>query len=191
MGLLTVAFWRDFREYWTIIEHFEVGNTPNGLSLQHFLPRLWARGAPALLTLAVAAVMLVGIRSARERHRIFTSVSLPFALALVNVALCFGTLSFEYHTLSLLGVIPGLVIWVEREPWVSYRAKAFTATLFGLFLLMAFRVFGPSQETFGPLAMTLTYLCFASLFFGQCVYLVVVLVRPSAAWPAPRPPEPG
>jgi hypothetical protein len=191
LAVATALFWREVREYLDSLQHYELGETPNGVSLQLILPRFWARAAPVLLTLAVSIAMLGFIRSGRERYRIFVSISLPFALALANLALSFGTLSFEYRTVSLLGLIPPLVVWVESEPWVSIRSKGFTCAAFGLFLVLTFRVFGFSEETVTCVDITRLYAGFALLFFGQCLGLLVTLIRASAPWPAPGSPEPG
>jgi hypothetical protein len=105
------------------------------------------------------------------------------------VAICFGTLSYEYHTVSLLGVIPGVVVWLERAPLVSTRLRIAVALGFGLFLPYAFRVYG-----FGDLldqrTVTELYACMAFYAFVLCCMIVVssspALARPEAHLPVRR-----
>jgi hypothetical protein len=194
MALGTGLFWRGTLEYWHTIQVFELEATPYGLTLQHFLPRIWTKLTPILLTVSMAFLVAVRARSSAERTRAFTSVSLPFALSLSNVAVCFGTLSYEYHTVSTLGMVPALVVWTEKAPWVSNRVKAVTSVAFGIFLALVFRIYGlghllnrvalwgqtlpPPDERYSlphllmGVTMTGVYAGFALLFLGVAVHVL-------------------
>ena len=105
------------------------------------------------------------------RVRVLRSISFPAALILVIQSICFSTLSFEYHTVTLLAMIPAIVVWIERDPCVPGALKAVTAFSFGLLLLVTFRVlgFGSLFDSFG---MTVVYALFAVLLFLECVCIV-------------------
>jgi hypothetical protein len=199
VALGTGLFWRGTLEYWHTIEVFELNATPYGLTLQHFLPRIWTKLTPVLLTLGVALLVAVRTRSYPERTRAFTSVSLPFALSLTNVAVCFGAVSYEYHTVTTLGMIPALVVWTEKAPWVTNRIKAVTSAAFGVFLLVAFRIYGlghllnrlamwgqtvppPDERLTLPhilmgVTMTGVYAGFALLFLGIAIHVVLASTK--------------
>lgn len=169
----TFAFWSGLREYWPTIRMFEIDAQPYGLTLQHFLPRWPAKLVPLALTGAMVSLVLFAGATDATRTRLFRAVSLPFALALLNVTVCFGTLSYEYHTVSTLGMIPAMVVWTVTEAGVSDRVKALTCGCFGGFLCVAFRVLAPLKR-FDPVMMTSAYLFSALVFFGICVYVAVV-----------------
>lgn len=168
MALGTGLFWKAIEEYWVTIRVYELDTTPYGLSFQHFLPRLAAKLAPVIATLAVSLLVVVRVPPA-SRPIVLPRIGVPFALALANMAVCFGTLSYEYHTVSLLGMVPGLTAWIERES-VSPRIKAVVAAVFGGFLLVAFRTFGLTVISF--VTLTAIYGGVALFFLGVCGYLV-------------------
>jgi hypothetical protein len=167
--LATFVFYKGLLEYWTTIRTFEIDRDAAGLSLQHFLPRLWSKVTPILFTLIMLLASFLFRPSSRTRRQLLYAISLPFSLALLCVCICFGTLSYEYHTVSLFGLIPGLVVWVERTPWISSKSKATTCALFGLLLLIAFRVY-PIDLSFTSVSMTKVYLAFSLLFLGVSVH---------------------
>lgn len=168
MALGTGLFWRAVEEYWATIRFYEIDTTAYGLTFQHFLPRLATKLAPVIATLALSLAVVLSVPRAR-RPIVLARVAAPFALALANMAVCFGTLSYEYHTVSLLGMIPGLTAWIEREA-VSPRIKALVAAVFGGFLLVAFRAFGLTVVSF--VTMTAIYGVVALFFLGVCGYIV-------------------
>jgi len=186
----TLPFWRGLTEYWTTIEVYEIRAVPFGLTLQYFLPRAVARTAPIAMTLAVAALALVRSRSAAERARLLAEVSAPFAIALMGLAICFGTLSYEYHTVATLGLIPALVLWIEGVERVPERIKAVACAAGGLFLVIVFRTYGfgtyfssPGTKTvngfgtfLGPKGMTGVYAAFTLVFF----VLTLAVLQPRA-----------
>jgi len=174
MVLGTVLFWRGLLEYWSSIQVYELDALPEGLTLQHFVPRLVAKMAPVAVTLSCALFVVARYRSHRERAQVFVAISAPFALALANLAVCFATISYEYHTVTTLGMIPCLVLWTEKEPSVPTRVKAVTCVAFGTLLVVTFRVFG-LNNLFDSVAMARVYSFFTLLFFGLCAYTILSL----------------
>jgi hypothetical protein len=139
--LITALFYSELGEYWRTIQVYELTAPPVGLTLQYFLPRLPAKAAPIVATL-VPIIFACAWKPARaKREIVLRATAVPFSLALMNLTNCFGSLGYEYHTVTTLGMLPGLVVWLEREPLVSLRLKQLTASLYALFLIIAFRVF--------------------------------------------------
>ncbi len=185
MLLSTVVFWPSLQEYWVTIQVYEIDAEPFGLTLQHFLPRTPAKLVPVLLTLVVAGLVLLRARSSEQRRQLFVALSAPFTLALMGLAVCFGTLSYEYHTVAMLGAIPAVVIWVERDESVSKALKVATCATFALFLFVTFRVF-PLGELLDPAGMAVVYVCFVLLCSAECVYIALSPARGGTA-PEPSP----
>lgn len=185
----TAVFWRGVVEYWASIEVFEINARPRGISFTHFLPRPVAKVLPVIVTLLVGVPALWVARSSEaQRERLLFAVSAPFSVLLMNLATCYGTISYEYHTVALLGIWPGLVVWVEREPLVDRRLKLVTCVTFGALLCVAFRTFHYSTE-FDSKAMTQAYAAFSVAFFGVCAYIVYGVTR-SRGTEAVHSPEP-
>lgn len=176
MVLGTLAFWSEVREYWHSIEVFELNAKPRGNTFQHLLPRSWTKALPVLGTVIVGGLTLLLARSREDRTRLLSATSVPFALMLMNLAICFGTVSYEYHTVSTLGLLPGLVIWSEREPLVPRWLKASSCALVVVFLAVAFRTF-QFRGPFDGVAMTKAYAVFTLLFFGVSVAAAVLSAR--------------
>jgi hypothetical protein len=172
MVMGTMLFWREVGEYWYSIERFEINAKPRGLTFQHFVPRLVAKVIPVMVTLVVMGLALARARSVEERGQLLFAISVPFAITLMNLAICYGTVSYEYHTVSALGIIPGLVVWTEKESFVSTWLKTLTCAAFGVFLCLAFRVFMFTGR-FNSVAMTLVYAEFTAFFFGLCTYALL------------------
>ena len=169
VALGTGLFWRGILEYWTSLRFYEIDPAPFGLTLQNFLPRIWAKLAPVLVTAAVAIFALARFPTA-DRPRILRAISAPFALALTNLSICFGTYSYEYRTVATLGMVPALIVWLEIEPAVPASTKVATSAAFGLFLIVAFRLFG--LTAIGFVTMTGIYLALALFFLGVCGYTI-------------------
>jgi hypothetical protein len=168
----TAVFWRGVVEYWASIEVFEINAKPRGISFTHFLPRPVAKVLPAVITLLIGVPALwVARASEAQRSQLLFAVSAPFSVLLMNLATCYGTISYEYHTGALLGILPGLVVWAEREALVHRGLKLLTCVAFGALLCVAFRTFHYSTE-FDSKAMTQAYAAFSVVFFGVCAYIV-------------------
>jgi hypothetical protein len=168
-ALGTGLFWRGVLEYWTSLRFYELNSSPCGLTLQNILPRFWTKLAPILATASVAIFALIRFPTA-DRPRILRAISAPFALALVNFAICFGTCSYEYHTVATLGMVPALIVWLEAAPELPAQTKVATSAAFGLFLIVAFRLFG--LTALGHVTMTGIYLALALFFLGVCAYTI-------------------
>ena len=165
--LATAVFWKGVADYWYTIQVFEIDAQTYGLTLQHFMPRAVAKAAPVVVTLAFGVWVLLRARSSGERITSFRSVSAPFALGLTNLGVCFGTLSYEYHTVTTLGMLPGLVVWTCRTDDVAAWVKSFVCGAFGVFVVVAFRTFDPVFKP-APEAATMSgwYVLFALVFFS-------------------------
>jgi hypothetical protein len=171
MVIGTAIFWRSVREYWTTIEVFEINARPLGLTFTHFLQRKVAKVLPVVVTLLVAIPGLWVARSERHKNQLLFALSAPLSILLMNLATCYGTISYEYHSVALLGMWPGLVVWTEREPFLGKPLKLLTCVLFGALLCVAFRTFHFSTE-YDSRAMTKAYAAFSFLFFCVCVYTI-------------------
>jgi hypothetical protein len=171
MAIGTAIFWRSVREYWTSIEVFEINARPLGLTFTHFLRRTFAKVLPVVVTLVVAIPGLWVARSERHQSQLLFAVSAPLSILLMILATCYGTISYEYHTVALLGMWPGLVVWVEREPFLGKPVKLLTCVLFGALLCVAFRTFHFSTA-YDSRAMTKVYAAFSPLFLGLCLYTI-------------------
>jgi len=178
----TLPFWAGLKELWPSIVVYEVRAKPFGLTLQNFFPRWAARSVPPLITVAAAALVRAAGRSREARARAFESIAPPFALALASVSICFGTISYEYHTVTLLGMIPVIVVWTLKEPDVSDRIKAVTCAVFGGFLCVAFRL--APMQSLSPVVMTAVYCVCALVFLGVCVRIAAVRTKSPISAPA-------
>lgn len=172
MAVGTFSFWQGVLEYWPTIQKYEIDAEPGGVTFQWFLPRGVVKLIPPVLTLIVAAMIWWRGRSVLERRQLLLAVAAPFSVALMCVAICFGTLSYEYHTVAMLGVTPGFVIWLERAPIVRERMRLAAAIGFGLFMPYAFRVFGFGDE-WTPEGMTKLYALLAAYMLCVCAGIIV------------------
>lgn len=177
MAAGTFPFWESLKEYWTTIQVYEIDAAPHGLTLQYFMPRAVARAMPLLLMALVGGFAFFKFRSAQQRDAMLRQLCAPYAIAMMNLAICFGTLSYEYHTVAGLGLLPVFAVWLERAEAVSLGIKTFTSVLYGALLLMAFRVYaiGSFLE---PQTITLLYV--GSAFLLTCVCLLIVARTPRA-----------
>ena len=162
--LATVVFWNSLREYWASIRYFDVDATPFGVTLRHFLPGIQVKLAPVVLTLALCLLVWLRARSASERYVLFVNTSAPMALVLTNLAVCFPAVSYEYHTVTTLGMLPCLVVWTLKAG-VPNSLKAVTCALYGIFLVVAYRILD-QFTVLSPLQMTQVYVLFIALFFA-------------------------
>jgi hypothetical protein len=172
MAVCTFSFWNGVMEYWPTIQKYEIDAEPSGTTFEWFLPRPVVKAIPVLLTLIVAGLVWWRGRSVLERRQLLLAVAAPFSVALMCVAICFGTISYEYHTVAMLGVTPGFVVWLERAPIVRERMRLAAAIAFTVFMPYAYRVFG-----FGDLwdAQTMTKLYGAFAAYMLCVCTIIIM----------------
>jgi len=172
-AVTTALFYKEVKEYWHTIQVYELEAVPNRLSLtfQHFVPRMVAKALPVVATLLPAIVIWAWKPARARRDEMFRALAVPFSLALMNLSICFGTLSYEYHTVSTLGMLPGVVVWLESEPHVSLRLKALTAGLYAAFLVVAFRIF-ELAFALEPKQMSAVYAACALLLLGLCMQVI-------------------
>lgn len=168
----TFPFYRELLDYWTTIQVYEIDATPYGLTLQHFLPRNAARAVPVVMTLLLAGLVFYRSRSAQARADALGDVGVPFSMALMNAAVCFGTLSYEYHTVSTLGVMPGLVLWVVTAERVADSVKAWLCGAFAVFAVIVFRTYGVGASL-SPETLTGVYVALGALFFAIAAALAL------------------
>jgi hypothetical protein len=176
MVLVTGAFWSDLKGYWEAVQFYELDAPPFGLSLEAYLPRPLAKAMPVIIAGSLATIVLVRGKSPAARVRILGSSCLPSALALTNVAVCYQATSYEYHTMTTLAMVPFLVVWTERERWVSSRMKAFICTVFALLLVVVFRAYPPGK-LIDVTILNALYALSALLFFGLSLYLALTAPR--------------
>jgi hypothetical protein len=176
MVLVTVAFWSDLKGYWEAVQFYELDAPPLGLSLEAYLPRPLAKTMPVIIAGSLAAIVLLRGKSPAARVRILGSSCLPAALALTNVTVCYQATSYEYHTMTTLAMVPFVVVWTERERWVSCRLKAFICTVFALFLVVVFRAYPPGR-VIDVTILNALYALSALLFFGISVRIALTVPR--------------
>jgi len=177
MAVGTFSFWQGVMEYWPTIQKYEIDAEPGGVTFEWFLPRPVVKAIPVVLTLIVAGLIWWRGRSVLERRQLLLAVAAPFSIALMCVAICFGTLSYEYHTVAMLGVTPGFVVWLERAPIVRERMRLAAAIGFTLFMPYAYRVFG-FGDLWTPETMTKLYGTLALYMLSVCT---VIILRASPA----------
>jgi hypothetical protein len=176
MVLVTVVFWSELKGYWEAVQFYELDATPLGLSLEAHLPRPLAKGMPVIIAGSLATIVLLRGRSPGARARILGSSCLPAALALTNVAVCYQATSYEYHTMTTLAMVPFLVVWTERERWVSCRLKALICTVFALVLVVVFRAYPPGK-VIDVTKLNALYALSALLFFGVSLRIALTVPR--------------
>lgn len=171
LAVATFSFWSGVQEYRQVVFGYEVNRAPEGVTLRYFLPLLPAKGlAPAVVALLLLLLYVAG-PSAASRGRLFAALSLPYALLLTTLSVVFGTISYEYRAVTLLGMMPPLVMWLVQETQAGTRVKAVTAGVFAVFLIIAFRLVCPLTLV-NAQAMTAVYAGAALAFFGICLYLL-------------------
>jgi glycosyl transferase family 87 len=189
MAIGTAVFWRELGEYWYAIRVFEIDAEPRGISLQHYLPRPVVKLLPVVVTAAISGLALWRARAEPQREVLLLALSAPFSMLLLGLAACYATTSYEYHSVALLGAIPGLVVWLERDSAVPPRIKLLVTVGFALFLCVAFRTFQLAPP-FNSSWMTRNYIVFNLAMFIICSGIVMRAALPRLdehrGKPAPR-----
>jgi hypothetical protein len=172
MALGTVVFWRELAEYWQSIRVFELDARPRGLTLQHYLPRTLVRFLPALVTATIAGLALRRARTPARRAALSLALSAPLSILLMSLAACYAATSYEYHSVALLGAVPGLIVWLDKDTAVPAWLKAVVVVSFALFLCVAFRTFQVDLPPFDSNWMTRNYAAFCALMLMTCSAIV-------------------
>jgi hypothetical protein len=167
MALGTAVFWHSVGEYWYTIRVFELDAKPRGITFMYYLPRSLAKLLPILATLLVGATAWLCARERTDSDTMLQALAVPFSILILSLTTCYGTVSYEYHTVTLLGTTPGLIVWLERERGVPLWLKAALACGFGLFLCIAFRTF-QIEPPFDARAMTRVYAVFCAYMLAIC-----------------------
>ncbi len=139
--LSVMAFASEIPDFWPSLRMYELEVAPKGVSLELLMPRWIAKAVPALLTLVFVALFAARARRGMDRQRALEAVALPFALALALLTQAIITVVYEYRIVSLLGLLPMTVVWLERAESVPRVLRNGLAILLGVFLVMSFRVF--------------------------------------------------
>ncbi len=167
----------ELKEYWPSLQRYEIEARPTGLSFMLLMPA-WA--AKSIQTAsAVLIIILIRLKSVNGKERaaeLFRAISLPFAMAMFIQGMCFGTISYEYRIVGLLGIIPGLAIWLDRYgSRIGGILTAMAVAAFTAFTISAFRIFyfqfWPIPVFTSPV-MAATYLAF-SIFF---ILLSIIII---------------
>ena len=159
----------ELKEYWPSLQRYEVQARPTGISFMLLMPA-WAAKSLQIAS-AILIIILIKFKSGAGKKgaaELFRAISLPFAAAMFIQGMCFGTISYEYRIVGLLGIIPGLAIWLDRYgSKIGTISAALTVAGFTAFTISAFRVFyfqfWPIPVFTSPV-MAATYLTF-SIFF--------------------------
>ncbi|VAW39501.1 hypothetical protein MNBD_DELTA03-240 [hydrothermal vent metagenome] len=159
----------ELKEYWPSLQRYEVQARPTGISFMLLMPA-WAAKSLQIAS-AILIIILIKFKSGAGKEgaaELFRAISLPFAAAMFIQGMCFGTISYEYRIVGLLGIIPGLAIWLDRYgSKIGTISAALTVAGFTAFTISAFRVFyfqfWPIPVFTSPV-MAATYLTF-SIFF--------------------------
>lgn len=175
LSLSVLAFLPEIRQYWPSLQQYEFSAKPAGLSFVYLMPKTLAKSIQILSTLIIIVIFMLFSQKQR-RIGLFKSISLPFALSMAIQGMCFGTVSYEYRVVSMLGLIPAFVLWTEKANDVPLNIKILVATFFAIFLIVTFRVFDFflwNNTDWRPVSMSALYL-FSSLFcLGLCVYIII------------------
>jgi len=86
--------------------------------------------------------------------------------------LCFGTISYEYRVVSLLGMVVPLLLWIQKTE-VGEKIKLSMAITFGVFLVIVFRNF---QYLIRPtdVQMTMLFLVASLFWLGTGCYIILM-----------------
>lgn len=184
--LLTAAlFLPEVREYWPSLQRYEFEANPAGISFMYFMPRAAAKFIQIISCGIIIVLTLLLHRDNEQRVAAFKALSFPFALTMFIMGMCYGTISFEYRIVSILGLLPAYLLWMEQGGIQSKPVKVVMTTFFGLFLFISFRVgyylFWDLPTLVSP-AMSAFYLAGATFTLLVCCYLAFTFrIEPAAS----------
>ena len=140
MGLTALLFLPEVKEYWPSLQRYEFNASPAGISFMYFMPRQAAKLLQIFSCGIILALTMLLHRGKDQRLVAFRAISFPFALTMFIEGMCYGTISFEYRIVSIFGLLPAYLLWMEQGGIQSSGAKAFMTAFFAFFLFIAFRV---------------------------------------------------
>lgn len=168
----------ELKEYWPSLQRYEIHARPTGISFMLLMPAWAAKSIQTASALLI--IILIRLKSVNGQERaaeLFRAVSLPFAMAMFIQGMCFGTISYEYRIVGLLGIIPGLAIWLDRYGRrIGGILTTMTVAAFTAFTILAFRIFYFQLwpiPVFTSVNMAAAYLAF-SVFF---ILLSIIIIR--------------
>jgi hypothetical protein len=167
-----LVFARDLPEYWVSLRHWELEVVPLEISLEQFLPAVVVKGMAVLCTLGFALLCWWRGRRGADGTKILQAAVVPFAIGLGIMMLWLPKMAYEYRMATLLGLLPILMVWLDRG-LVSIRLRQATAFLFGLFCLVAFRVLDLNGTLLSSPQMLFLYIPTAFAFLGLAGYIVL------------------
>ena len=183
MVLTAVIFLPEVKEYWPSLQRYEFNASPAGISFMYFMPHLAAKALQITSCGLVIVLTLLLHRGNDRRLAAFKAISFPFALTMFIQGMCYGTISFEYRIVSIFGLLPAYLLWMEQGGIQSTPVKMAMTAFFALFLFVSFRVayflIWDLPTLISP-AMSAFYLAssFAALIF-TCYLSVITRARPS------------
>lgn len=176
MGLTALAFLPEVKEYWPSLQRYEFNASPAGISFMYFMPRVAAKALQITSCGIVLALTLLLHKGRDQRLAAFKAISFPFALTMFIQGMCYGTISFEYRIVSIFGLLPPFLIWIEQGGIRSASLKVAMSAFFAVFLFVSFRVgyyllwdlptlLSPAMSAFylGSSIATLLFTCYLSV----------------------------
>lgn len=178
MILTVIMFLPEVKEYWPSLQRYEFNARPAGISFMYFMPRPAAKFLQIASCAVVIGLILLLHRGNDRRKAAIQAISFPFALTMFIQGMCYGTISFEYRIVSIFGLLPAYLIWMEQGNIRSIAVKAALTAFFALFLIVSFRVgyffFWDLPTLISP-AMSAFYLGSSMATLVFTCYLIVII----------------
>ena len=139
--LSALLFYRQVQEYWPSLQLYEFQAAPAGVSFMLFMPRPLAKMVQICSCLMVIILSTRLNRRPEQRSDLLQHISFPFALTMFIQGMCYGTVSYEYRIVTITGLVPGFLVWLNHVPDIPVTLKVAAAAFFAAFIIIAFRVF--------------------------------------------------
>jgi hypothetical protein len=178
MILTAVLFLPEVKEYWPSLQRYEFNANPAGISFMYFMPRTIAKVLQVACCGIVIVLTLLLHRGNERRLAAFKAISFPFALTMFIQGMCYGTISFEYRIVSIFGLLPAYLLWMEQGGVKSTPVKVAMTGFLALFLFVSFRVgyyliwdlptlISPAMSAFylASSAFTLLFTCYLTVTY--------------------------
>ncbi|OGJ74754.1 hypothetical protein A2384_06895 [Candidatus Peribacteria bacterium RIFOXYB1_FULL_54_35] len=115
--------------------------------------------------------IFLSIRGREQRTESFLRASFPLAVMLILQAIGFRTLSWEYKSVEILALLPGLYLWL-REAHVSLWYQRVVASSYGVLLMVVSHLF--------PFKSGILFAEYADMarvyFIASCLFSFLALV---------------